>query len=77
MLVSTTEPSTLLLHLAFSTNHAFHSPCSFLLQARDGGGTEVSAPITIIVADINDNAPVFQGPFDTTIPENFRLVDTV
>ena len=49
----------------------------FSLQARDGGGKAVSAPIIITVADINDNAPVFQGQFDRTIPENFFLVDTV
>ena len=49
----------------------------FSLQARDGGGKAVSAPIIITVADINDNAPVFQGQFDSTIPENFPLVDTV
>ncbi len=49
----------------------------FLSQARDGGGLAVSAPITITVADINDNAPVFQGQFESTIPENFPLVDAV
>lgn len=49
----------------------------FSLQARDGGGQAVSAPIIITVADINDNAPVFLGQFDREIPEDFPLVDTV
>ena len=52
--------------------HLFSFP-----QATDGGGNKVTAPITITVADINDNKPVFQGPFDRTINESFALVETV
>ena len=37
----------------------------------------MSTSIIITVADINDHAPAFQGPFARTIPENFTLVDTV
>ncbi|KAL7062136.1 hypothetical protein AAHC03_01096 [Spirometra sp. Aus1] len=47
------------------------SEVSVFVVAEDGGGLSTSVKLRIKLVDINDNAPLFEGPSIFTIRENF------
>ena len=47
---------------------------TFTVVATDGGGKAATANVEILVEDVNDNTPAFQGsPYRANVAENVRI----
>lgn len=46
---------------------------SFEVVATDGGGLEGKQTVTVNIVDVNDNAPIFGGPYSKRISEGANV----
>lgn len=65
------QTGTITVHNGDCLDRELFDELTVFVAAEDGGGLSTSIKLRITLTDINDHAPVFEGPNQFTIRENF------